>query len=347
LKKILFYTDSKEFGGAEHYLSIVLRQISSQKFIPLYFNSSNLPRLVLLIMKERPDIVHFNLSLPYSCAPALMICGFFKKIRATAAVHSVGAASSRFPFIGQLKKMIALKALKSAKEFICVSQKSKETFCNNFNIPPDKVAVIYNGVDLFDTEKSGKAENLKKSLGINTDERVIGSISRLVKNKGLEDLLKAVSNLKGKEKLLIVGDGPLRGKLTGLAMELGIQDRVVFTGHQKEVLPFLLAMDIFVMPSLSESMPFALMEAMAAGRAVISTDVGGVKELVKDGENGLLVPAGDPDKLCDAVSLLSSDIVKMAKLGIAAKKTIEEKFSIEAMMRKTEDFFDSVAMDRS
>ena len=243
--------------------------------------------------------------------------------------------SSRAPFLRQIKKMITLRTLKRIQKFICVSQKSKEAFCKNYGIDSAKVVVIYNGID---TPKSGSA--IAQTFAA-------GTVSRLVKKKGLEVLLKAFSKLSDGKKFLIVGDGPLKGKLIKLAKNLGLKDRVVFAGHQKEVLPSLFAMDIFIMSSLSESMPFALMEAMAAGRPCISTDVGGVRELINDGENGILVSAGDPDKLGSAISLLSGDREKMGLLGKAAKNTIAERFSIESMIRGTEQFFDAVVLERT
>ncbi|MEK7376824.1 MAG: glycosyltransferase family 4 protein [Candidatus Margulisiibacteriota bacterium] len=347
MKKILFYTDSKEFGGAEHYLSVVLRRISRQKYTPLLAFGLNPLRFALLLRREKPDIVHFNLPLAFSCAAALIVCGRFKKIKITGTVHSVEPPSSRFPFLKHLKKLTALRTLKLVQRFICVSQKSKETFCKNYNITPERVSVVYNGLDVFETEDFAPAKKLKVSLGIKENEFVVGTVSRLVNKKGIEVLLKAFSRIsiqKDRQKLLIVGDGILKGRLIKAAKKLGLKGRVIFAGHQNDVLPFLLAMDLFVMPSLSESMPFALMEAMAAGRAVISTEVGGVKELVCEEENGLLIPPADPERLCNAISLLSGDRTRLYALGKAAKKHMADNFSIDSMTRGTGQFFDAVVL---
>lgn len=335
MKKILFYTDSKEFGGAENYLSVVLGRLPQNRFTPVFSGPIGPLRFAVLLQREKPDIVHFNLPVSFSCVIPLLTCRCFKKLKVTATIHSVDTPSSRIPFLGQIKKMIALRTLRRVQSFICVSQKSKEAFCKNYGIDPEKIVVVYNGIDV------------PENAGTTAQTFAAGTVSRLVKKKGLEVLIESFSKLSEDKKLLIVGDGPLRDKFIKLAKDLGLKDRVIFAGHQKEILPFLLAMDVFVMPSLSESMPFALMEAMAAGRACVSTDVGGVKELIIDGQNGILVPPGDPDKLCDAISLLSGNRDKLSSLGKAAKKTIEENFSIGSMMRGTEQFFDDVVLGRA
>jgi len=333
LKKILFYSGSKESGGAEHYLSVISSRIPRDRYLPVLASNLDPLRFFFLLKREKPDLVHFNLGLPIHCAANLLVSGLFRGVKITATVHSVAAQSSRFPFLSRLKKLIALASLRGVQRFICVSQNSKETFCRNYGISTDKVAVIYNGVDMPPDA----------AFGTSGGTVVIGTVCRLVKNKGLEVLLKAFSLLLKDlscVRLLLVGDGPKRKELEGMSKQLGIESKVTFTGHAKNILPLLCGMDIFVMPSLSESLPFSLLEAMAAGRAVISTDVGGIRELIKEGENGYVVPPGDPDKLSDAASKLLADPAKSSALAIAAKRTIAEKFSIDSMMRGTEQFFD-------
>ncbi len=339
MKKILFYTGSKESGGAEHYLSVVLDSISRKKYSPLLGRRLGPVRFVLLLQKERPDLVHFNLGLPIHSALKLILCRFFKHIKVTATVHSVVKQSSRFPFLSPVKKLIALLSLGGVQRFICVSQKSKEMFCNNYNIAPDIVSVVHNGVDIIEAN----TPDLEK------DAFVIGAVNRLVKNKGIDILLKAFEHiLKNNQKaiLLIAGEGPQKSGLIKYSNDLKIKDKVTFTGHQQNIVDFLSSLDIFVMPSLSESMPFSLMEAMAAGRAVVSTDVGGVRELVTDGINGLLVPPNDPDTLARAISLLIKDEKKRLELGNAARNQIVENFSIASMIRGTEEFFDLVVDEK-
>ncbi len=340
MKKILFYSGSKESGGAEHYLSVISSRIPRDRYLPVRASNLDPLRFFFLLKREKPDLVHFNLGLPIHCAANLLVSGLFKGVKVTATVHSVAAQCSRFPFLSRLKKLIALASLRGVQRFICVSHNSKETFCCNYGISPDKVAVIYNGVDI----------PADSALGTSGGTVVIGTVCRLVKNKGLEILLKAFSLLLKDlpcARLLLVGDGPKRRELERMSKQLGIANKVTFAGYAKNIAPLLYSMDIFVMPSLSESLPFSLLEAMAAERAVISTDVGGIKELVTDRINGLLVSANDEKALSQAMLLLSSDPKKRSPLGQAAKRTVSEKFLSRTMMILTEHFFDQVVLARS
>jgi len=140
---------------------------------------------------------------------------------------------------------------------------------------------------------------------------------------------------------LFVGDGPLRGKLEGLVRELGLENRVRFLGSKdREEIPEILAItDIFVLPSLSEGLPTAVIEAMAAGCPVVATAVGGTAEVVADGETGLLVPPRDPDALAEGMKILLQSRATRRKMGEAGAKRAREYFSIERMVREYEALY--------
>ena len=136
--------------------------------------------------------------------------------------------------------------------------------------------------------------------------------------------------------LWIIGDGKMKKELTELVDKLKIKDKVVFTPEARDTASALAAMDIFVMPSLKEGLGLAAMEAMAAGLAVVGSNVGGIKTLIQDGENGLLVPAADSVELAGKISSLLANRALAGRLGENARATIAAKFPYESMITDTE-----------
>ena len=144
---------------------------------------------------------------------------------------------------------------------------------------------------------------------------------------------------------LIVGDGPLRGELEDLTRRLKIEKQVIFTGFSKEI-PLLLTMfDIKVMASLSEGCPFALVEAMAAGKPIVATNVGGIKEIIQNGETGLLVPPKDAKELAKKILYLLCNEGEAQRLAKNAKEE-SKKYSVENSVRKLEEIYDSLISKR-
>lgn len=141
----------------------------------------------------------------------------------------------------------------------------------------------------------------------------------------------------GREKQL-----GIQQSLEAQAAALGIGDRTHFTGFRPDPYPFLAMFDVFLMSSHYEGFPIALIEAMAMGKAVVATRVGGVPEAVTHGEDGLLIDAGDAVALADAALGLLDDESERSRLGRSAAKTAEERFSIEAMVRQVESAYDEV-----
>jgi len=146
--------------------------------------------------------------------------------------------------------------------------------------------------------------------------------------QAIEELVKRGDT---RVRLLLVGQGPLEADLRQSAVEYGLCDRVQILGYSNEVSDLLSAIDIFVLPSLSEGLPLALLEAAAAGRPLIATEVGGVPEIVDDGVNGLLVPPRDPKSLANAVQSLSHDPERRIKMGEAARKKVEANWSMTSV----------------
>jgi sugar transferase (PEP-CTERM/EpsH1 system associated) len=228
---------------------------------------------------------------------------------------------------------------------ISVSKELKDYLVNEVGLPPEKVTVIYNAVDCNASHPSGNPDDLRHELGLNDDCLVVGIVGRLVPVKDHGTLLKATARMFAavpQVRLLVVGEGPLRAELEALARELQIVDRVMFLGHRNDVPDLLPLMDVVALSSLHEGSSLTLLEAMAAGRAVVATAVGGNPELVLDGVTGLLVPARSPEALADAIVTLLRDPALRASMGQAGKNRVKEHFSIETMLQSYESLYQSL-----
>jgi glycosyltransferase involved in cell wall biosynthesis len=181
---------------------------------------------------------------------------------------------------------------------------------------------------------------------LSPDVAVVGTVGRLEIRKGTDTLLEAAARLgsHGVERwqLVLVGDGPMRGELEALAARLGIAERTLFVGARTDVRETLAALDVFVLPSRTEGMSNALLEAMAMACPVVATAVGGTPEVVTEGASGLLVPSEQPDAMAAAVAraLRSPDLA--ATLGDGARRRAEERFGSRAMVRRLEEVYASV-----
>jgi glycosyltransferase involved in cell wall biosynthesis len=167
-----------------------------------------------------------------------------------------------------------------------------------------------------------------------TDAPLVGNVARLAEQKGQRYLLEAAVEIPD-AGFAIVGDGELRADLQSRAQELGLGDRVLFTGARADVPDLLASFDVFAFPSLFEGLCVAVIEAQAAGVPVVATPVGGIRETVVDGETGLLVPPRDPGALAQAIRRLLDDRDLAARLAAEARRRVRERFSVERMVERT------------
>jgi glycosyltransferase involved in cell wall biosynthesis len=283
--------------------------------------------LWFLLKKRRSyDIIHCHLLQGFHSLAAILMKALFKK----KVIIKVGATGLLSDFI-MIKKVLMgdwlLRRTLGADRVITVcSPSSAEALAAGFS--PVQVAHIPNGVDTAcfkpgpDTGKRGDT---------------ITFIGRLDYLKGVDVLLQALRKLIDSRipvHLDILGDGPERNKLEMMSQQLGINDAVTFHGAVHGVEPYLQQATMLVLPSLSEGMPNVVLEAMACGLPVIATRVGGIVDIIADGENGLLVDAQRPDQLYDAMKKLFTDRQLADRLGRQALKTIEQQFSIDTIVNR-------------
>lgn len=219
---------------------------------------------------------------------------------------------------------------------ITVSDKNIEELLR-YRIPKAKIRVIDNGIDIDRLSKEIQVEAIKKELGLPENSKVVGTIGRLGDEKGQIYLLRAAQGVVQREKsvrFLVVGDGHLREYLKEEATKLGIADSVTFTGYRQDIPELLSVMDLFVLPSIKEALPMALLEALAARKAVIATRVGGVPKVIGNNENGVLIEAKDIRRLEKAIIDLLNNEKKRTRLGNEGRMKVEREFSSSSMCRK-------------
>lgn len=208
-----------------------------------------------------------------------------------------------------------------------------------------KFVTIYNGVDLSEFQGKKSVTPLRKQYGISNRSVLIAVIARVERLKGQKYLIEACGRLKAKLKdfhILLAGeivDLSYLRECKDRAKEFAIQDRIIFAGQQNRVGQILNETDIFVLPSLFEAFPRSLIEAMGAGRPVVTTDVGGCLEAVEDFVSGFLVPPRDPKALADRIYMLAVDNELRLKVGSAARVRAEKKFSIQQNVRETQKLY--------
>lgn len=225
-----------------------------------------------------------------------------------------------------------------ADRITCVSEQVADFVVQRIGVPREKTVVIPNGVESEEFDDLPTSEKARSALNLPPDKALVGTVTRLNEVKRVDVLLEASARLE-RTHTVIVGDGPERRGQEAMAHRLGLAARVHFVGQQLDVRPWLAALDVFALSSDWEGMSNALLEAMAAGLPVVATAVGGTPEVVVDGVTGILVPPRDPDALAEAILRLLRDPDLRRSMGQAARARIEQHFSIEETVRRTEELY--------
>lgn len=210
----------------------------------------------------------------------------------------------------------------------------------------DRYLTIRSAIDLNPYLGDGEyREAARKALGLEADAPVVGSVGRLSRQKAPDSFVKMAAEVLAhtpRATFLYVGDGPLRPEITEMLERLGIADRVRLAGLRRDVPELLRAMDVFVLLSRWEGLPRALSQAMAAGLPVVATDVGGARELVRDGVTGFLVPPGEYRTAAEMVGRLLGDVELRRRMGLEAKRSLPAEFAVETMVGRIEALYEEL-----
>jgi glycosyltransferase involved in cell wall biosynthesis len=233
-----------------------------------------------------------------------------------------------------------LKYIHGADLYICVSDAVRNVLISD-GVPAKRVEVVHSGIDP-DRFNGRNGTELREEFGIVPGTVVIGNVGHLAPHKGQATLLEAVPVIREKfpaVRVIIVGDGHIRGSLEASARRLAVDDVVHFTGFRNDVPDMLSLFDVFVMPSTMEGLGTSILDALAARRPVVATNVGGIPEIISDGETGYLVSPRDPAALAEAICRVIKDPDRAVALAEAGRCRILDEFSVARMVEATEDAY--------
>jgi glycosyltransferase involved in cell wall biosynthesis len=350
--RLVAYTDAEEIGGAEVSLGHVLAGLGGaydvtvmgieERVVARLAASRPGARTCLLapvrrkyhlrgvlahvreMRRLRPAIVHVSLKTPWACQYGILAAFL-------AGARVVLVEQSLFPEESRLRRAFARVAGRQASAVVAVGDRSAREIERLVGLRPGSVRTIRNGVPELRPAPPPPGAQARP---------VVGSVGRLDAEKGYETLLRALPGLSA--TAVLVGDGPDRGRLERLAAELGVAEQFVVAGWTDDPRRHLASFTVFCLPSRSESFPLTIVEAMLAGLAVVSTDVGSVAEAVRDGQTGLLVPRDDPQALADALRRLLDDTPLRDSMGRRGRELALECFTAERMVASFEQLYEEM-----
>ncbi|MDD5454558.1 MAG: glycosyltransferase family 4 protein [Candidatus Ratteibacteria bacterium] len=301
------------------------RKIRNARFIPFIIYS-----LVKFIKKEKIDIIHCNEFWvnPYGI---------------------IAAKITRIPCITHIRTSLNAKKIRDyllaySDKLIAVSGETRKPF-KEFPGIFEKTAVVYNGVDIKQFNPDIKSDDFKKELNIVPGEIIVGTIGQLYPDKGQKTFIEAASivlKIYPQTKFLIVGGAKkerYKTQLQDLVGKLGIQDKIIFTGRREDIPGIISNFDIFALPTLNEGFARVIIEAMACGKPIIATSVGGNSEAVVDGETGLIIPINSPSVLAQKIIELIEDESRRKKMGNRGRERVTNNFSLEHYVEGIEKIY--------
>jgi len=303
-----------------------------------------------ILKKERPDIIHLNSSKAgFIGALSAVIANFqlktynLKPIRVVFTAHGwVFNPTNKLSWLVRQCYIIFHKiACLFTDKVICVSEHDHDLALQYDVCEPEKLVTIHNGIDTnmkFLSKKEARKKISEKlttlNLKLKTNHLWVGSIGRLVKEKNYETFIEA-TKLIPNAYFFIIGEGPELNKLKVESLKFKVNNRLFFIPPSGDDAQYLKAFDIFAMSSIKEGLPYILLEAMAAKLPIVITEAGGMPELIKNHENGLMVAQKNPEALARAISGLIQNPTIAKELSQRAKEIVIEKFSLKDMINKT------------
>jgi glycosyltransferase involved in cell wall biosynthesis len=280
-------------------------------------------RLRSIVAREGYDVVHFHTARAHAMAP--FVRGLARILIAT----------RRMDY--RPNRLLAPFLYSRAVDGVAAISDAVATALISAGVPRERITVIPSGVDCeyFRPPSSEERIAARQALGLAAETIAVGSIGALEERKGHRHLLEAITPAMGGVVCFIAGDGSLRADLERRAEALGISTRTRFLGRIETSRDLLWALDIFVFPSLWEGLGVAALEAAASGVATIASNAGGIAEVVRDGETGVLVAPADSRALGDAIARLVASAGERASLGEAARKRAVAQFAMSAMAQRT------------
>jgi glycosyltransferase involved in cell wall biosynthesis len=369
VKKVCFYTDTPIFGGAERQM-LTLAKFLKELGVEAYLVISNAPSLDefaiewgnlnlkvfrisafgkhdprhffalrRICVREKFDLMHLHLWNPAACRYGFLVAGFLK-LQCVVTEHD--------PFLLKGLKFWLKKLLLSFVDSVIAISDENFQLLESLHVDlKGKIHLVANGLDLILWQEKyeracKKREVLREKILINySKKKIFLTVAALHERKGLDLLIRAVAEIKRKDAVFVIyGQGPMEEILINMVDEFGLSDEVKILTDGYEVSDLMVAADFFVLPSRREAFGLVVLEAMFCELLVLAAAVGGVKDLIIDGENGLLFRACLVDEIVGVIDrALNFDSETLNKVRIAAKSRACEKFSAHEMAKKTLEIY--------
>jgi len=297
-------------------------------------------RLARFMRRRRVDIVHTH----------LFVGGVFGRVAAAMAgipyrvtTEQNAYAPGHHPPRWQVVTNSVLA--RSTSQVVAVSAGTQAYLLREERVPAEKIRVVPNAISWPETSSAERVNSLLEELGASGRSPILGTVARLTEQKGQRYLLESLAELRGRFPRLFcvfVGEGEARPELEALSVRLGLEDHVAFCGARRDVAVLLQGLDLFVLPSLFEGLPLALLEAMAAAVPVVATSVAGSSEVIEDGVNGRLVPPADVPALTEAIAAVFVNVEQARGMAAKGSETVADRYSIETIAGAYQGIYEAV-----
>jgi glycosyltransferase involved in cell wall biosynthesis len=305
-------------------------------------------KLARLIRRTRPRILHTHTAKAGAVGRlAAVLAGDARPPIVVHTFHGHVLRGYFDPTRSAAFRMLERRLARVSTALVAVSPEVRDDLVSLGVAPAERFAVVRLGVELDERvspDANGRVET-RRLLGISPDRFAVGWIGRMTGVKRTEDVLLAFRRLRERGVdacLCMVGDGPDRDQVERRAHDLGVMRDTYFVGYQEGVAPYFAAFDAFVLPSVNEGTPVTAIEALAAGRPVVATRVGGVPDVVREGVDGFLVDAGAVDDLAERLARLASDPALRERMGAAGRDRVLSRYAVDRLVDDVDRLYRSL-----
>ena len=363
--KVLHLITSLEVGGAQHGMMLGLPRFDSDRYDHIVCSIMDRMQMAQQFRSAGIEVRTLGLSRKTDVSVALRLRSLLKELRPdvlhTYLLHAnvlgriigrltgVPAIIGSERTIGQARRWgrLATKLTNPLTDAVEVnSEIGGKAIVSDLGVPSNKVELVRSGLDLAAFSASTKRADIRSELGLNDNHHLVTFIGRLRPVKGVEYGIKAfaVASVQHQNlRIALAGEGEQLGYLQDLTSQLGISENVTFLGVRNDLPDLLAATDSVLMPSLNEGFPRTAIEAMAAGKPVIATRVGGTPEAIIDGETGILVPAKDVEAMAAALSNLVDDTELQTRLGTAGRARAQQNYSLANYLSRLDRLYQQLS----
>lgn len=365
--RVLYAIDSLRMGGAESLLTALVRELPNHGVESVVWAAAPAfadPALVEALRRTAAEVDLVEADSVFDTRIARSIRRLARRHRVdvvhshlhVASVHSrVAAATLRLPHVTTIhtppgpamedsRRRAYADGLTArlSRRIVAPSDAVADAYARAFRVPRSRFVVVPNAPAAAQPADGFDRDTARDELGVGRGAPLVACVARLQAAKGIDDLIDAVATLRERVPelhVVVAGAGPEHERLAAHSRAAGADASVRLLGARADVGRILAAADVFCLPSRHEGLPVSLLEGMAAGLPCVATRVGGVPELVRHGENGLLVEAAAPAALAAALERVVSDRALAQRLGAAAQTTVEERFSLAAAARRHAELY--------